>query len=205
MVRALLRQHPRLQLQHRSDNIHHAARCHRGVGYLREFQRQQRLEGQPLVRALRWPARYSVLRIRMVGSGNRSRGAYNIVSRPEIQERRQIPHHRPYEEHHAALHADADDRIFHIRRNRDPFYRQSADGPELSGGYLHSGQLSQPRPVWRPSAVLRTGIHLTGEIRRRRTVLHSFEDHRRTGVPAQGESKQGRERLILHSEHQRQV
>ena len=43
----------------------------------------------------------------------------------------------------AAVYADADDRLLKLCSHRHPLGCQPADGPELSGGYLHVGLLSQ--------------------------------------------------------------
>lgn len=60
------------------------------------------------------------------------------------KDQREMAHLRPYHEYGIAVHHDDRDRLFLLCTDRDPFYRQHTDGPELSGRYLHAGRIPRP-------------------------------------------------------------
>ena len=164
MVRAVLRQHAGHALQHGRHHLHAAVGGHRHLGHLREPARQEPPAAEHRLPAGRGHAGHPLLRLWLDVGPHRHRraGLAWVVLNGKNSRRRSARHHGPHEEHHAALHAHADDWLFHVCRHRHPLVGQPADGPELARGHLHPGQLPEPRPVWRPPAVLRTGLHLAG-------------------------------------------
>ena len=87
------------------------------------------------------------------------------------------------------MHADDNDWLQLVCRDSNTQLSQYPDGPELPGGYLHAGQLPEPRAVRRPSTAIRQGIHKPGEAEARRTVLRARQQEGGTHIPEEGEGE----------------
>ena len=92
--------------------------------------------------------------------------------------------HAAHQKHHAAMYAHADDWLLKLRADCDTLVGQPADGPELARGYLHVGQLSEPRPIWRPPVVVRAGLHIASGVRTRRRLLQGSLEGGRSCISA---------------------
>ena len=144
MVRALLREHAGHEVQHRTDHLYHPAGGCRTVGDIRELPQQQRDATEYLVHAVGGTDRHPLLWLWLEGRRHRHRGIRPAVGGAAIQEGRKAARHGAHQEYRITVSADADDRILYLRRDRDTLIGQPADGPELTRGYLHPGQLPQP-------------------------------------------------------------
>ena len=83
MVRAVLREHPQLSVQHRRHNIHHSACGHCNMGHTRELHTEEQEAREHLPASVNSPPRHTFLRLRMVSSCDRHRAARRDVVRAE--------------------------------------------------------------------------------------------------------------------------
>ena len=220
MVRAVLRQHAGHAVQHRRIHLHHTARSRRAVGRLRDAERPPALlarlreelaAAEHCLPAGRGHARHTLLRLWLDGSRHRRSGAGAALAGaqpPRSHRQRQGQEGLgagTLQEHGAALHADAHDRLQHVCRHRHTLIGQSPHGSELARGHLHPRRLSRTRPVRPAAPALRTGLHLAGGPRQGGRLLPSAHDHRQARVAAQGESHRRREGQLLRRAHQGRV
>ena len=172
------------------------------LGHLRDLQRPQREAKQHCLPARNCHARHPVLRPRHQLCGDWRDNTCRAVVHHAAEAQRTAAGFVAHKEHFTALHAHAHDRLFIIRRDCDTLIGQPPDGPELARRHIHAWRIPRTRAVWRPSAVLRARLHIASGPRARRQLLPPGDEDRRPCIPAEGESLEGRERLILRGAHQ---
>ena len=189
LVRTALRQHAGHVLQHGCHRIYHPVGSLPHLGYLRKLYRTQQGTYGTLVHTHHRHAGYPVLRTRYQLGSYRCHCHCRIVALPPSEDagsrQREIPRIGTHAEHLAALHHDDCHRIFLVCTYRHPLHRQHADGPELSGGHLHTGRIPGTRAVWHTPVVLWPCLFLASGAGRERRLLRTAHQVQRHEVHPQ--------------------